>query len=68
MTEMEVEMKLLLATLAVMVSTAALADGKFTCNFVGEEKGTKVWQCTPPPGWTAVGGQQPNAAPADNKK
>jgi hypothetical protein len=67
MTKMEAGMKLLLATLAVMVSTAALADGKFTCNFVGEEKGTKVWQCAPPPGWTAVGGQQPNTVP-DNKK
>jgi len=51
-------MKLLLATLVVMVSTAALADGKFTCNFVGEEKGAKVCQCAPPTGWTAVGGQQ----------
>jgi hypothetical protein len=50
---MEAGMKLLLATLAVMVSTAALAEGTFTCNFVGEENGKKVWQCTPPPGWTA---------------
>jgi hypothetical protein len=61
-------MKLLLATLAVMVSTAALAEDNFTCNFVGEEKGKKVWQCTPPPGWTTVGGQQTTTAPVDNKK
>ena len=61
-------MKLLIAILAVMFSTAALADGKFSCNFVGEEKGTKVWQCTPPPGWTAVGVQQPSTVPVGNKK
>jgi hypothetical protein len=60
---MEADMKLLLATLAVMVSTAAQADGQFTCNFVGEGKAAKVWQCTPPPGWTTVGGQQTTTVP-----
>ena len=68
LTEMEAGMKLLFATLAVMVSTVALAEGQFTCKSVSDEKGTRVWQCTPPPGWTTVGVQQPNTVPVDNKK
>ena len=56
-------MKVLLVALAVMVSTAAMAAGQFTCNFVGEDKAAKVWQCTPPAGWATVGGQQTTTVP-----
>jgi hypothetical protein len=66
---MEVEMKLLLVTVAVVVSTAAIANESDTCKLVGEGKGTKVWQCAPTPLTnTTLGGQQTNTVPVDDKK
>lgn len=63
-------MKLLLVTVAVMVSNVALADGSDTCKFVGEGNGTKIWQCAPTPVTNTgpVGGQQTNPVPVDSKK
>ena len=43
-------MKLLLASLAILVSGAALAeDGNDTCKRVTDANGVRVWQCAPTP-------------------
>jgi len=66
-------MKLLLATVAAMISTVALAQSSDTCKLVDEGKGTKIWQCAPTPiapvsNTVPSSGQQPNTVPGDDKK
>jgi hypothetical protein len=66
-------MKLLLATVAATVATAALAQSSDTCKLVDEGKGTKIWQCAPTPiapvpNTAPASGQQSNTVPADDKK
>ena len=56
-------MKLLLVTMAALLSAAALAQDSNTCKLVDEGKGIKTWQCAPTPAAPV-----PNTAPASGQQ
>lgn len=47
-------MRVVIAVLACLASTSALAQSAGSCQLVSEEKFSRVWQCqpTPPPDTT----------------